>query len=212
MKHRMPRILLVAWICLASTSLQGLCDDTTYREGIFQVTLPSAWTRMPDSMLDEMRKVMVSGGKELAKASKSADPNEISEKAIPFVTGFQMKSGNTRILLTFAGMVSTEILNRDDMYKLNNDRVRWGIDTGRLRKTSKGGSKLDIDGVPSLLMDIETQSGGRMQSYLFFVPEYPKMTYSMQMICDDLATCEKHAKEFASILQSLKVVRAGGKK
>lgn len=207
MKNRFPLIFLLACAVVVSMSFEGICEDTTYHEGIFQVTIPATWTRMPDQMLNEMRKVMVGGGRELAEASKSADPNDISEKSIPFVSGFQLQTAGKRILLTFSGMTSPIIMDREDMYKTNTERVKWGIDTGRLKKTSKGVSKLEIDGILCLLQDIETKEGGRMQMYSFFVPAYPKMIYSVQIISDDIATWNKHANDFSTIFKSIKVVQ-----
>jgi coenzyme F420-reducing hydrogenase beta subunit len=98
-------------------------------------------------------------------------------------------------------------MDRDEMYKTNQERVRWGVDTGRLKKTSKGVSKLAVDGVPCLLQDIETREGGLLQMYSFFVPEYPRMGYSVQIMCDDTSTYNKHAKDLASIINSITVVR-----
>ena len=207
MKNHLSLILLISCVFVVSVPTPGICAETAYREGIFQVSLPATWTRMPDQMLDEMRKVMIEGGKELAEASKSADPNDLNEKAIPFVSGFQLQVDNKRILLIFAGVSSPVIMDRDEMYKTNDERVKWGIDTGRLKKTSKGVSKLDINDVPCLLQDIETKEGGRMMMYSFFVSEHPKMTYSVQFICDDPNMYDKYANDIASIIKSLKVVR-----
>lgn len=206
MKNRHLAVLLLVCVYVLSVPLYGISEDRTYHEGIFKVILPSTWTRMPQQMLDEMKKNMVSGGRELARASKSADPNDISHEAIPFVSGFYLQDGNRRILLTFSGVSSPIIMNRDEMYKTNQERVKWGIDTGRLKKTSKGVSKMDIDGIPCLLQDIELRKG-RMQDYLFFVPEYPRMVYGLSIISDDMATYNKHANDLASIVKSIKIVR-----
>ena len=207
MKNNISLILLISCVSVVSVPTMGICKETTCREGIFQVSLPATWTRLPDQMLDEMKKTMIEGGRELAEASKSADPNDISEKTIPFVSGFQFQTDNRRILLVFAGVSSPIIMDRDVMYKTNDERVKWGIDTGRLKKTSKGVSKLDINDVPCLLQDIETTEGGRMMMYSFFVSEHPKMMYSVQIICDDPNIYDKCANDIASIIKSLKVVR-----
>ncbi len=207
MKSRLTAIFLLACAAVVLVSLEGICEYTTYHEGIFQVTLPSTWTRMSDRMLEEAMKVAVAGGRELAEDSKSADPNDLSEKTIRFVSGFQLQSASKRILLTFLGVTSPIIMDREDMYKTNAERVKWGINTGRLRKTSKGVSKLEIDGITCLLQDVETIEGGRLQMYSFFVPEYPKMIYSLQIICDDVATFNRHAKDLSAIVKSIKVVK-----
>ena len=207
MQNRLIAVLLIVCVYVLSVPFYGIAEDRTYHEGIFQLTLPSTWTKMPQQMIDEMKKAMISGGRELARASKSADPNDVSNETIPFVSGFQLQSGNKRILLTFSGVSLPTITNRDEMYKTNQDRVKWGIDTGRLKKTSKGVSKMDIAAIPCLLQDIETREGGRMLAYSFFVPEYPRMAYGLSIISDDMATYNKHANDLASIIKSIKIVR-----
>ena len=87
------------------------------------------------------------------------------------------------------------------------EKIRWGIDSGRLRKSSKGVSKLSIDGVPCLLQDIETQAGGRMQTYLFFLPEAPKATFQFAIICDDNATWDANVRDIEAFIKSLKITR-----
>lgn len=206
MRNRRLLFLTIVCVYMLSIPINGIAEGL-YQEGIFKITLASTWTKMPQHMLDEMRKTMVSGGRELAMASKSADPNDFSHEAISFVSGFQLQDGNRRILLTLLGMASPITMNRDEMYKTNQERVKWGIDTGRLKKTSKGVSKLDVDGVPCLLQDIETNEGALMRMYSFFVPEYPRMTYALQIICDDIPTYTKHANELAPIIKSIKIIR-----
>lgn len=208
-KQMQKKVLTVLLWCvfIFSMSTQSRSEDVQYREGIFQISLSKAWTRMPQTMLDEMTQTMITGGQELAIASKSADPNDINQSTIPFVSGFLLQDGSKRILMPLSGVTSPIAMDIDDMYKTNSERVKWGIDTGRLKNTSKGVSKLTIDGVPCLLMDIETDSGGRLQMYSFFLSEYPKMTYSLQFICDDIVICNKHDAELSSIVKAMKVVR-----
>jgi hypothetical protein len=201
-------LVLVCSVFVAAP-LIGIAEETPHQEGIFQVNISSAWTRMPDEMVEEMRRIMIGGGQELAKASQSANPDDINAQSFPFLSGFQLQSGNTRALLVLMGTKAPEKMDRDEMFKTNSERVQWGIDSGRLRKTTKGVSKLDIDSVPGLLQDIETEGGGRAQIFTLFVPEYPDMTYGIQMSCDDTATFEKHADEFAAIIKSIKITRKG---
>lgn len=210
MRNRHIAVLLVVFAYLVSVPLRGNCEDRTYHEGIFNVTLSSTWTKMPQQMLDEMKRTMVSGGRELARASKSADPKDISHESIPFVSGFQLQDGNKRILLSLSGVSSSVIMNRDEMYKTNQERVKWGTDTGRLQKTSKGVSKLDIDGIPCLLVDIDIREG-RMQDYSFFVPGYPRMVYGLSILCDDMATCNKNASALVAIVKSIRIDRKAQK-
>lgn len=206
MANRHLVVFLLVCIYVLSVPLYGISEDSTYYEGIFNVTLPSTWTRMPQQMLNEMKNNMVTGGRELSRASKSGNPNDLSHEAIPFMSGFQLQDGNRRILLIFFGLSSPVDMNRDEMYKTNQERVKWGIDTGRLKKTSKGVSKMDVDGIPCLLQDIELREG-RMQDYSFFVPEYPRMVYGLSIISDDMTIYNKHANDLASIIKSINILR-----
>ncbi|RJX29934.1 MAG: hypothetical protein C4525_13740 [Desulfarculus sp.] len=207
MLRRTALILCLASALLAALPALGQAKSAVHRAGIFKLSLPAKWTRMPKAALEEWKKTMVSGGRELAEASQSADPNQFSEKSIPFLAGFMRPAGNKPIRLVFSGMTSPVKLNRQEMYKTNQERVQWGIKTGRLKAASKGMSKLKIDGVPCLLQDVETRLGQRMKVYYFFVPQRPKMAYGMVFLCDAAATFDRYAGEVSAIVKSIKVVR-----
>jgi hypothetical protein len=197
-------ILLVTFTCLATSMLNGVSFGATFREGVFEVTLPSSFARVSEPKLDELRRTMMGGARELAEASKSADPRDI-EKGMSFLSAFQNQDG--KLLLVLIGMQSPVVMDRDEMYRTNSERIKWGIDSGRLRKTSKGVSKLSIDGVPCLLQEIETPAGARMQTYLFFLPEAPRATFQFAITCDDNATWDRNVRDIEAIIKSLKVIR-----
>lgn len=187
------------------TNVDAFAYGATFREGVFEVNLPSSFDRVSSPKLNELRRTMMGGVRELAEASKLADPRDISQKGLAFLSAFQTQDG--KLLLVFMGMQSPVVMDRDEMYRANSERIRWGIDSGRLRKTSKGVSKLSIDGVPCLLQDMEAQGGGRGQTYLFFIPEAPRATFQFAIICDDLATYDAHAQDMEAIIASLKIIR-----
>jgi hypothetical protein len=200
---RIALALVFAW----SLPTHCLAEGRVHEEGIFKVSLPPAWTRMPQEMLDEVKRNMVGGARELARASKSGNPGDYSHEAVPFLSGFQLRDGKTGILLMFIGVSTPIPMTREEMYARNQERVKWGIETGRLAAGSKGVSRLDLDGVPSLLQDIEISDGSRMQVYSLFVSEHPRMQYVISVTSDDTATHHRHADELASIIKSLKVTR-----
>jgi hypothetical protein len=107
-KQMQKKVLTVLLWCvfIFSMSTQSRSEDVQYREGIFQISLSKAWTRMPQTMLDEMTQTMITGGQELAIASKSADPNDINQSTIPFVSGFLLQDGSKRILMPLSGVTS----------------------------------------------------------------------------------------------------------
>jgi hypothetical protein len=196
--------LLALFICIAVSIVASISYGADYKEGIFQVSLPSSISRVSKSKLDALRTNMMGGVKELAEASKLADPRDISEKGMSFLSAFQNQNG--QLLLVFMGMPSPTPMNFDEMYRINSERIKWGIDSGRLSNTSKGVSKLSIDGIPCLLQDIELK-GSRMQTYLFILPEAPKGTFQFAVQCDDKATWDENAPGLEAILRSLKIVR-----
>lgn len=198
-------MVLVAFTYVATSILNEVSFGATFREGVFEVNLPSSFARVSKPKLDELRRTMMGGARELAEASELADPRDISEKGMSFFSAFQNQNG--KLLLVFMGMQSPVVMDRDEMYRTNSERTKWGIDSGRLRKTSKGVSKLSIDGAACLLQDIEIQGGGRMQTYLFFLPEAPKGTFQFAIICDDNASCDANVRDIEAIIKSLKVFR-----
>ena len=198
-------MVLVVFTYVATSILNEVSFGATFREGVFEVNLPSSFSRVSKSKLDELRRAMIEGVMELAEASKLVDPRDISEKGISFFSVFQNQNG--KLLLVFMGMPSPVVMDRDEMYRTNSERTKWGIDSGRLRKTSKGVSKLSIDGAACLLQDIEIQGGERVQTYLFFLPEAPKGTFQFAIICDDNASCDANVQDIEAIIKSLKVFR-----
>ncbi|MEW5911786.1 MAG: hypothetical protein AB1814_04475 [Thermodesulfobacteriota bacterium] len=207
MRRRQVLILCLILSLLAALPAAARTKGKVYRAGVFRLSLPASWSRMPPDMLQEWKSTMVRSGRELAEASQTADPKEISEKSIPFLSGFQRASKGQRILLVLSGMTSGQRLNRDEMLKTNQERVQWGIKTGRLKPSSRGVSKLTIDGVPCLLQDVETKLGGRMKMYSFFLPQRPKMAYGLVLVSEDKAAFDRHAKEIQAIVKSIKVAR-----
>jgi hypothetical protein len=191
------------------TNVDELSYGDPFREGVFEIILPYSFSRVSAGKLDELRRTMMGGVRELAEASKLADPRDISEKGLSFLSAFQNQ--DEKLLMVLMGMQSPVVMEREEMYKTNGDRIKWGIDSGRLQKTSKGVSKLSLDGVPCLLQDIESQEGGRMQTYLFFIPEAPKATFQFAIIYDDMATWRASAGDMETFVKSLKIIRKSPK-
>ena len=55
MKNSFRLISMIGCAAIILMSIQGICEDNKYQEGIFQVILPSIWTRIPDQMLNELK-------------------------------------------------------------------------------------------------------------------------------------------------------------
>lgn len=178
-------------------------ENRAYREGIFDLTLSSKWTRLPQEFLHDLKRGAVNAARELAEASKSADPKDVTA---PVAAGFKLQDGSTRILLILSYQPSPTPVDREEMYRTNHDRVRWGIDTGRLKATSKGVSRTTIDSIPSLLVDIETENGARLQDYSLFVAAHPRGVHQLSFM-SDTATFNRHSNELACILESIKIVQ-----
>jgi len=177
----------------------------TYTEGVFKIAIPSNFTKLTGKLLDEFKEIMIKGGQELARVSKTADPNEINEQQFCFFSVFHNPTGKLLVVLT--GYHNSVIMDRDEMYKINAQRIAWGIKSGRLSSSSKGVSKLIIDNIPCLLMDIEAIGGARMLTYLFFVPEYPKHSFVIDIICENSSCYEENKNVIATIVNSIKIIR-----
>jgi hypothetical protein len=147
---------------------------------------------------------MMGGSRELAEASKLVNPRDISDKGVAFLSVFQNQNG--KLLLMLIGMQSPVVVDRDEMYRSNVEKIKWGIDSGRLQKASKGVSKLSIDGVPCLLQDIETQVGARMLTYEFFIPGASKGVFSVCIACDDNPTYIANTRDIETIIKSIRVI------
>ena len=108
------------------------------------------------------------------------------------------------MLFVLLGDKSPVDMNRDEMFKTNSERIRWGKNSGQLSSDSKGVSKLDIDGIPSLLMDIVSPKGERLQTYTFFVPNHPKHSFAITFKTPK----GQYQATIDGILGSLKIARA----
>ena len=205
MKRSFLFVVFLVCILTGYVFAQNKASQITVKEGIFQLNLSSSFNKVTGNRLKEFKKQMMEGGQELAQSSKSADPKDINEKSLSFFSVFETPDGKVNVFLM--GGDNSVVMSRDEMYKTNKERIEWGKNSGRLSKNTKGVSKLMIDNVPCLLMDIETISGGRLLSYLFFVSEYPKYGFQVA-VGSDKNYFEKNERELNSIISSIKIVRS----
>ena len=171
-------------------------------EGIFTFQAPSNLTKIQGPRVQSLKSQMIQGGAELAKASGTADPHLFAESSLTFFSAYESAKGD--ILFILLGDKSPGYMNRDEMFSTNSERIRLGKNSGQLSRDSKGVSKLDIDGIPSLLMDIVSTNGERLQTYTFFVPGYPKHSFAINFKThkgEDQATVD-------GIVGSLTIARA----
>lgn len=175
------------------------------REGVFVFEVPRHFSRIPTADLERLKTTMLTGGRELAIMSKSADPQLFKEEYLTFFAGYQSAKG--RIRITMVGEKPpesmTESMNRNEMFRTNKERIEWGKKTGKLSIDSKGVSKITIGGVPSLLMDIVSQKGERLQTYLFFHSSYPNHSFAVNIMGEN-AEYRKYAKIIAAFINTLK--------
>lgn len=192
---------VAAIIALAATTSMA----AEQRAGIFRLDLPGSFTPVAGAKLEELRRQMQGGAQRLAESSGLGDPRDVSGKGLSFFAAFS--GANGRLTVAFAGNQLAEPTDIDEMDQANRERIRWGIDTGRLRRSSRGVSRVAIDGVPCLLQDIEHASGARLRTWLCFVPEAPKAHFSATIVCDDAPTCARHEADIDGAIRSMKIVR-----
>ncbi|MCX6908363.1 MAG: tetratricopeptide repeat protein [Verrucomicrobia bacterium] len=176
--------------------------EGTCKEGIFTFKALSNLTKIQGSKAQSLKSQMMQGGRELAEASGSADPNLFTESSLTFFSAYELAGGD--LLFILMGDKSPVEMNRDEMFNANSERIRWGKNSNQLSSDSKGVSKLDIDGIPSLLMDIVSPNGERLQTYTFFVPDHPKHSFAITF----KSSKGQHQTMIDGILGSLKIVRA----
>jgi hypothetical protein len=171
-------------------------------EGIFTFEAPFNLKKIQGARAENLKSQMMQGGRELAEASRTADPNLFTKSSLTFFSAYELAGGD--FLFILMGVESPVEMNRDEMFNANSERIRWGKDSGQLSSESKGVSKLDIDGIPSLLMDIVSSNGERMQTYTFFIPDHPKHSFAIAF----KSTGGKNQATIDGILSSLKIGRA----
>ena len=164
-------VLAVASIYLATSMVNRVSFGATFREGVFEVTLPSSFERASKAKYNELRKSMMGGSRELARDSKLINPSDISEKGLSFLSVFQDQSN--KLTLVLMGMQSPNILDRDGMNRETSKKIKWGIDSGRLSTNSKVLPQLSVNGIPCLLHYMETKAGSCMKTCQYFVTGAP---------------------------------------
>jgi len=186
----------------ANAKFQNEALEKTCTEGIFTFKVPSNLTKIQGARSESLKSQMMQGGRELAKESGTADPNLFTESSLTFFSAYESAGGD--LLFVLMGDKLPIEVNRDEMFNTNSERILWGKNSGQLSSESKGVSKLDIDGIPSLLMDIVSPNRERMQTYTFFVPDHPKHSFAIAFKSSD----GKHQATIDGILGSLTIARA----
>lgn len=172
------------------------------REGVFVFEVPKNFSRIPVAKLNTLKSAMVADGRELAIESKSADPALFKAEFLAFFAGYESAGGDVQILLV--GEEAPVMLSRDEMFRTNTERIEWGTNTGQLSKNSQGVKRLEIGGVPALLMDIVSSQGERLQTYLFFDHGVPKHTFSVT-IKGSKGKYGQHEAAITGFVSSLKI-------
>ena len=170
-------LVLVFGLCGEVAHSQEKAPARTCTEGIFTFKVPSNLTRIQGPKVQSLKNQMMQGGRELAKASGTADPYLFAESSLTFFSAYESAAGD--MLFILLGDKSPTEMSRGEMFNTNSERIRWGKNSGQLSSGSKGAFQLDIDGIPSLLMDIVSPNGERLQTYTFFVPDHPKHSFAI---------------------------------
>ena len=76
-------ILPVFGLCFGIAYSQEKASPTTCTEGIFTFKVPSNMTKIQGPIVQSLKNQMIQGGRELAKASGTADPHLFAESHSP---------------------------------------------------------------------------------------------------------------------------------
>ena len=177
-------------------------DGAVVREGVFVFQVPRGLSRIPLADLERLKTGMIASGRELAIMSDSADPELFKKEYLRFFSGYQ--SANGQVMIIMAGEESPVSMNREEMFRTNEERIDWGKNAGQLSGDSKGVTKLSIDGVPALLMDIVSLEGERLQTYTFFHSSYPKHSFAITIKCPETERAD-YAQRIETFIDTLRL-------
>jgi hypothetical protein len=172
-------VFITFFMLLLSTVLGQQETIKTYKEGIFILKMPSKFIKISCSRIDVLKKQMLAGSRSLANESGLGDPDAVS---VDFFSAFSTQGESVLIILQ--GYKSDVVMDYDNMYETNKNKIRWGIDNGKLSRNSKGISKTKIDDIPTLLMDIEFPGGLRQLTYIFYPPTLQENSFSVGIMCN----------------------------
>ena len=193
----------------ASATRQSIQNtpNPAVREGIFVFVVPPGLARMALAKLERLKTEMLATGRQLAVSSQTADPALFKEEYLTFFAGYETQDGALQIILTGEELPVT--MEREKMFALNVERIEWGKKNGHLSEQSAGAQKLEVDGVPALLMDITSVAGERLQTYTLFHPSYPKRSFAIGVKFKK-GEYSKHENSARAFFDALKV-NIGGK-
>lgn len=148
-------------------------------DDVFNFSLPASVSKLNDAKLLKLMQQMSKEAGKLAEKSKTAGAEQFTDQNFTMFAAYATVMENLLIILYQEQLPVTK--DRDAMLELNTRRINWGIAGGYLSPTSKGVTKLNIDGIPSLLMDVVLATGERLQTYTFFIStkDYGSMGYAM---------------------------------
>lgn len=140
----------------------------------------------------------------LAEKSKTAGAEQFTEQNFTMFAAYATVTEDLLIIMYQEQLPVTK--DREVMLELNTQRINWGIASGYLSPTSKGVTKLNIDGIPSLLMDVVLPTGERLQTYMFFISKdyYGSMGYVI-VIKTKNSTQAPHTYRIKNFIGSLRI-------
>ena len=167
-------------------------QQKTYSEGVFHITLPATYERAPDGpLLETVKKQFMGQHADLQLSFFRFFAKLTTEGLFIFVLEYQ-RSGPVDLNMIYGSYVK---------------KFKQDCESGALAKTSRGVSKVTLDGLPSILIDRETAKGSRIIYYYFALPEYPSKFFSFG-ISARIDTFNAHETELGEIIKSLKIKRS----
>jgi hypothetical protein len=171
-------ILIILWIGI-DCAQSNQSEYITHKIGIFTFNLPDFVTKLSDEKLQNLIKQITQEAKKLATQSKTAYANQFEESNLTIFSAYAT-SNEDLIIMIYKDSEPVKA-DRNKMIDVNMQRINWGITSGYLSKTSQGITKLTVDMINCLLMDVNFQTGERLQTYTFFISEkiYGSMEYAI---------------------------------
>jgi hypothetical protein len=196
--------LALRWLKEVKTEKQQLTPSAettfpkkTYFEGIFRITLPSTYQKMAEGpALDRIKK----------KSVEELSSHAGTPKLLFFANFRRSLAGD--LFIDLKGMQMPQPRDLDQIYNNLVRMLQRKMESGAYLKTSKGISRVTIDGVPCLKEDRETARGRRVITYGFALPEDRSKLFMMDFFGPSDAF-KANETEVEEIIKSLKITPSG---
>ncbi len=174
---------------------------TKFSENVFSFEVPNTWNRMKGSDLTQFRQQFEEQSKQLARQYSYTEHEDF--KGVLYLAGFSAPREEALVIASVIQIPPQAEDYLDYMYESSEDKIRWGIDQGMIRKAFSN-RKTEVNGIPVLEIDMEMADGSRMITYSFFSPDHPDQGVGLAMLCKP-GQYDTYQSAFDHIISTLRI-------